>query len=67
MIPADLLNFRGGDVAAIAEKLGEAGVDLQEGVREAPDGGRSLLIYDPDEHPLFFDTTPPERLALGSG
>ena len=64
MIPADLLNFRGGAVAAIAERLDAAGVDLQDGVKEGPDGGESLLIYDPDEHPLFFDTTPHLRCMI---
>lgn len=62
MIPADTLNFRGGNVARIAEHLAAAGVDLRDGVVTSPDGGECLLITDPDERPVFFDTTPPERL-----
>lgn len=67
MIPEDTLNFRGGDVGEIARVLGERGVDLRDGVVTAPDGGECLLITDPDERPVFFDTTPPERLYRGSG
>jgi catechol 2,3-dioxygenase-like lactoylglutathione lyase family enzyme len=62
MIPADTLNFRGGNVAEIAATLEARGVALGEGVKTAPDGGESLLVTDPDDHPILFDTTPPERL-----
>jgi len=62
MIPTDTVNFRGGNVRAIAEVLGERGVDLADGVVTGEDGGECLLIKDPDGRPVFFDTTPPERL-----
>ena len=62
MIPADTLNFRGGNVAAIAKPLGARGIDLKDGVVTSPDGGEYLQILDPDERPILFDTTPPERL-----
>jgi len=58
MIPADTVNFRGGNVAEIAKTLEGLGVDLGDGVVTAPDGGESLLILDPDDRPVFFDTTP---------
>lgn len=61
-IPMDTLNLRGGNVGSIAETLTGRGVDLRDGVQEAPDGGESLLLLDPDGRPVFLDTTPPERL-----
>jgi hypothetical protein len=57
-----MLNFRGGHVAAIADTLGARGIDLCDGVKLGEDGGESLLIKDPDDRAVFFDTTPPERL-----
>jgi catechol 2,3-dioxygenase-like lactoylglutathione lyase family enzyme len=62
MIPRDTINFRGGNVAEIAEHLAQEGIDARDDLKTAPDGGESLLIVDPDERPVFFDTTPPERL-----
>ncbi len=62
MIPRDTLNFRGGHVAESAEALAAAGLDARDEVKVAADGGECLLIMDPDERPVFFDTTPPERL-----
>jgi catechol 2,3-dioxygenase-like lactoylglutathione lyase family enzyme len=62
MIPKDMLNFRGGNVAAIAKVLGERGVDLCDEVKTGEDGTESLSITDPDGRPVFFDTTPAERL-----
>lgn len=65
MIPEDTLNFRGGNVSEIADQLAAQGIDLKDGVKVAEDGGESLLITDPDGRPVFFDTTPPERLYSG--
>jgi catechol 2,3-dioxygenase-like lactoylglutathione lyase family enzyme len=62
MIPKDTINFRGGNVAEIAEALAAAGIDAREEVKVTEDGGEHLLIMDPDERPVLFDTTPPERL-----
>jgi catechol 2,3-dioxygenase-like lactoylglutathione lyase family enzyme len=62
VIPADTLNFRGGNVKAISEVLEERGVDLGDGVTVGDDGGESLFIQDPEGRPILFDTTPPERL-----
>lgn len=62
VIPADTVNFRGGNVGAIARALEAKGVDLKDGVQTAPDGGESLFLADPDGRPILFDTTPPERL-----
>lgn len=62
MLPRDMLNFRGGHVGLIAGLLDDRGVDLADGVVTGEDGGESLTIRDPDGRPVFFDTTPPERL-----
>jgi catechol 2,3-dioxygenase-like lactoylglutathione lyase family enzyme len=62
MIPADTINFRGGNVAEIAEALAVQGLDAREDLKVAKDGGECLLIMDPDERPVFFDTTVAERL-----
>jgi catechol 2,3-dioxygenase-like lactoylglutathione lyase family enzyme len=62
LIPEDTLNFRGGDVSAIAAVLAGEGVDLCEGIQVGEDGGESLLIRDNDRRAVLFDTTPPERL-----
>jgi len=62
MIPADTLNFRGGNVGEIAATLAERGVHLGDGLQTAADGGESLFLMDPDGHPILFDTSPPERL-----
>jgi catechol 2,3-dioxygenase-like lactoylglutathione lyase family enzyme len=65
MIPADTVNFRGGNVAEIVRTLADRGVDVGDGVVTGPDGGESILIADPDARPILFDTTPPERLYGG--
>jgi catechol 2,3-dioxygenase-like lactoylglutathione lyase family enzyme len=65
MIPTDMLNFRGGNVKAIALTLANRGLDVREAVKINPDGGGSLFLMDPDERAVFFDTTPPERLYAG--
>ena len=67
MIPEDLLNFRGGNVRAIADQLAGHGIDLGDGVTVGEDGGESLMLTDPDGRTVFFDTTPRERLYGSEG
>lgn len=62
-IPADTLNFRGGNVEEIAATLEARGVAIGDGVKTSADGGESLLLTDPDDRPVFFDTAPAERLS----
>ena len=62
IIPTDMLNFRGGNVAAIATVIEGRGVALGDGVQVSEDGGESLMVLDPCGRPVLFDTTPPERL-----
>ena len=57
-----MLTFRGGHVAAIADVLRARGIDTGEGLKVGADGGEHLLIEDPDGRPVFFDTTPSDRL-----
>ena len=59
----DALSFRGGDIRAIAARLAEGGIELGEGVMSGEDGRESLLAKDPDGRPLFFETSPEERLG----
>ena len=50
------LNFRGGDVFAIAESLKKNGIEMTSGPKQASNGGCSATLQDPDGHILFFDT-----------
>ena len=52
------LIFWQGDVVAIAEHLSEQNVAIQAPLKIAEDGGASLMILDPDGHPMFFITMP---------
>src|ERR1051326_8630983 len=54
------LNFRGGDVFAIAESLKASGIECSSGPKRASNGGCSATIHDPDGHLIFFDTAPGE-------
>ena len=54
------LNFRGGDVPAIAESLRAAGLEFEQvATHENPRCGSATLL-DPDGHRIFFDTAPSE-------
>src|SRR4051794_22239295 len=54
------LNFRGGDVAAIAAELASYGHTFDSGPKFAINGGVSASMHDPDGHQIFFDTAPGE-------
>ncbi len=51
-----VLNFRGGDVFAIAEKLKARGYEFFDGPKRHESGGCSARLRDPDGNVLFFDT-----------
>ena len=55
-IPANLLNFRGGDVFAIATALESAGLTLDSPAQIEPDGSSGAWISDPDGNRLYFNT-----------
>ncbi len=54
------LNFRGGDVPAIAEALAGQGYSLSKELHVSAQGGASAKLKDPDGHALFFDCAPGE-------
>lgn len=60
-IPDNLLNYRGGHIAQIVERLRARGlVPYDVKVLKAPGTGRAML-KDPDGNVIFFDTTKRER------
>lgn len=54
------LNFRGGDVLAIARELESHGYAFDSPAKPGPAGGASATLKDPDGYALFFDTAPNE-------
>jgi catechol 2,3-dioxygenase-like lactoylglutathione lyase family enzyme len=54
------LNFRGGDVMAIAKDLQDRGLAFEKGPAAGREGGASAVLKDPDGHTLLFDTAPGE-------
>lgn len=54
------LNFRGGDVLAIAKELQARGFAFDVPPEAGPEGGGSATLKDPDGYPIFFDTAPGE-------
>jgi lactoylglutathione lyase len=54
------LNFRSGDVFAIADSLKNSGIEMTSGPKRGSSGGCSATLKDPDGHVLFFDTAPGE-------
>ena len=60
-VASNTLNFRGGDVFAIAAGLAARGLKMKsEAVREA-DGTDGAWIEDPDGNAIYFNTAPEER------
>jgi catechol 2,3-dioxygenase-like lactoylglutathione lyase family enzyme len=67
MLPANMLNWRGGDVFAIARVLSERGIEFDNGPHTENDGSDALALRDPDGHLLYFNTFPSERLYKAAG
>ena len=55
-IGENLLNFRGGDVFAIAAALEAAGLTLETPVEVEPDGTHGATLRDPDGNLIYFNT-----------
>jgi catechol 2,3-dioxygenase-like lactoylglutathione lyase family enzyme len=55
-----MLNFRGGDVLAIAKELQSRGFAFDVPPKAGPEGGGSATLRDPDGYAIFFDTAPGE-------
>ena len=66
-----VINFRGGDVKEIAERIQGEGLSLtsgpKEGMWEETIPGVSATIHDPDGNEIFFDTIEPELERFVAG
>lgn len=60
-IERNLINFRGGDIAAIAQEAATRGLPFDTPATEHPDGSWSGELIDPDGNRIFFNTFPVER------
>lgn len=56
-----MLNFRGGDVFAIAKALEAAGVTFDTKAHTESDGSNGAIANDPDGIPVYFNTAPGEK------
>ncbi|TET23736.1 MAG: hypothetical protein E3J71_01375 [Candidatus Stahlbacteria bacterium] len=61
-ISTNLLNFRGGDVFAIAETLKSRGLTMQVDAHKEEDGSDGAEIRDPDGNRIYFNTAPDEEV-----
>jgi catechol 2,3-dioxygenase-like lactoylglutathione lyase family enzyme len=60
-IAEHLINFRGGDVSATAERLQGEGLELERGPETESDGSDGLMLRDPEGNLIYFNTSPQER------
>lgn len=60
-IKENLINFRGGDIKAIAQEIAAQGLELTMPATNHPDGSWSAELRDPDGNSIFFNTYPAER------
>lgn len=60
-IASNTLNFRGGDVFAIAADLKQRGLALKSDAEREGDGSDGAWIEDPDGNAIYFNTAPEER------
>ncbi len=61
-IATNLLNFRGGDVFAIAKELEARGLELSREPQIEDDGSAAAEIHDPDGNRIYFNTFPGEEI-----
>ena|ERR1022692_2611833 len=59
-VPANLLNFRGRDVFAIAAELKQRGLLPHKSAEIEPDGSAGVWFKDPDGNLIYFNTAPGE-------
>ncbi len=55
-IPENALTFFGGDVAAIAAHLTEAGYEMTSGPEKEADGSLGATVKDPDGNLIYFNS-----------
>ncbi|MFT4705083.1 MAG: catechol 2,3-dioxygenase-like lactoylglutathione lyase family enzyme [Bradymonadia bacterium] len=60
-VPSNTLNFRGGDVFAIAKSLKASGIVLKSDAEREADGSAGAWIKDPDGNAIYFNTAPGEE------
>jgi lactoylglutathione lyase len=60
-VRSNTLNFRGGDVFAIAESLKEQGLTMESDATKESDGSDGARIKDPDGNAIYFNTQIDER------
>ena len=60
-IEQNLINFRGGDIPAIAKQLKARGLVFEADAKRHEDGAWSASIPDSDGNCIFFNTFPDER------
>ncbi|MCB1186241.1 VOC family protein [bacterium] len=60
--PKQIINFRGGDVQAIADRLKAAGLELSYDARHESDDSWGTELKDPDGYVSYFNTGADERL-----
>jgi catechol 2,3-dioxygenase-like lactoylglutathione lyase family enzyme len=60
-IRQNLLNFRGGDVYAIARRLKSRNLTLEKDAYTEEDGSAAAELLDPDGNCIYFNTFPDER------
>jgi catechol 2,3-dioxygenase-like lactoylglutathione lyase family enzyme len=60
-ISEHLINFRGADVFATAERLRGEGLEVERGPERESDGSDGLWLRDPDRNLVYFNTAPGER------
>ncbi|UCE28306.1 MAG: hypothetical protein JSW52_06065 [Candidatus Coatesbacteria bacterium] len=61
-IDENLLNFRGGDVYAVATYLKSQGLELVKDAFTEDDGSAAAEIRDPDGNIIYFNTFPGEEI-----
>ena len=59
-IERNLINFRGGDVFAIAEELKRRGLALSKEAHVEQDGSAAAELIDPDGNVIYLNTFPGE-------
>ena len=64
-IESNLLNFRGGDVFAIARHLEAQDMKLRMPAQVEPDGSAGATIADPDGNVIYFNTATGEQDTTG--
>ena len=61
-IESNMLNFRGGDVRALFDRLSAKGLQFEGNVIEEDDGSVGATMRDPDGNVIYFNTYPDETM-----